>query len=249
QSNGCCSVKEDIRPGLIHNRTQQRTHDIERKKKVTDEDNKQQNRPQRLIEAERREEGLNEAIADSNRGFALLQKMGYKPGMAIGKSGTGYVEPVRIVLKSDRSGLGRDAELKEIAAQKLAIRKRLMHKREKATDTQDYRARITRKAAERQIEGDLRKSQRVCEELDTSKGFDEPAEPWFWSPRKTQAADDKEDEDEPKNQQDINREKEKLEILTLYLRRTHFYCIWCGVQFEDEKDLQDSCPGPSRDDH
>lgn len=84
-------------------------------------------------------------------------------------SGTGYVEPVRIVLKSDRSGLGRDAELKEIAAQKLAIRKRLMHKREKATDTQDYRARITRKAAERQIEGDLRKSQRVCEELDTSK--------------------------------------------------------------------------------
>lgn len=40
-----------------------------------------------------------------------------------------------------------------------------------------------------------------------SQGFDEPAEPWFWSPRKTQAADDKEDEDEPKNQQDINREK------------------------------------------
>jgi hypothetical protein len=84
-------------------------------------------------------------------------------------SGTGCVEPVPIALKSDRSGLGRDAALKQIAAEKLAIRNRLARQREKATDTQDYRARLARKAAERQIEGDLRKSQRVCEQLDTSK--------------------------------------------------------------------------------
>lgn len=83
----CCSVKDDIRPGLIHSRTQQREHNIRKNKTVTDEKNKQQNRPHRLLEAERREEGLNEAIGDSNKGFALLQKMGYKPGMAIGKSG------------------------------------------------------------------------------------------------------------------------------------------------------------------
>lgn len=264
-------VKEDIRPGLIHNRAQQRTHNIDRKKKVTDEENKQRNRPHRLLEAERREEGLSEAIADSNRGFALLQKMGYKPGMAIGKSGTGCVEPVPIALKSNRSGLGREAALKEIAAEKLAIRNRLARQREKTSDTRDYRARLARKAAERQIEGDLRKSQRVCEQLDTSKGFDEPAESWFWSPRKPQAADGKDEEDEPESQKIVNEDRvqdndqdeeniseaeeiefeppEKLEILTLYLRRTYFYCIWCGVQFDDEKDLQDSCPGPCQDDH
>lgn len=79
------------------------------------------------------------------------------------------MEPVPIALKSDRSGLGRDAALKEIAAEKLAIRNRLARQREKASDTQDYRARFARKAAERQTEGDLRKSQRVCEQLDTSK--------------------------------------------------------------------------------
>jgi hypothetical protein len=84
-------------------------------------------------------------------------------------SGTGCVEPVPIALKSDRSGLGREAALKEIAAEKLAIRNRLARQREKATDAQDYRARFARKAAQRQIEGDLRKSQRICEELDTSK--------------------------------------------------------------------------------
>lgn len=80
--------------------------------------------------------------------------------------GIGCVEPVPIALKSDRSGLGREAALKEIAAEKLAIRAR---QRVRATNTQDYRARLARKAAERQIEGDLRKSQRICEQLDTSK--------------------------------------------------------------------------------
>lgn len=80
--------------------------------------------------------------------------------------GTGCVEPVPIALKSDRSGLGREAALKEIAAEKLAI---MARQRAKATNTQDYRARLARKAVERQIEGDLRKSQRICEQLDTSK--------------------------------------------------------------------------------
>jgi hypothetical protein len=81
----------------------------------------------------------------------------------------GCVEPVPIALKSDRSGLGREAALKEIAAEKLAIRCRLACQREKASDTHDYRARFSRKATERQIECDLRKSQRICEQLDTSK--------------------------------------------------------------------------------
>jgi hypothetical protein len=83
--------------------------------------------------------------------------------------GRGHVEPVAITLKSDRSGFGREAALKEIAAEKLAIRHRLARQREKATDTQDYRVRLARRATERQIERDLRKSQRVCEQLDTSK--------------------------------------------------------------------------------
>ena len=80
--------------------------------------------------------------------------------------GTGCKEPVPIALKSDRSGLGREAALKEIAAEKLAI---MARQRARATNTQDYRARLARKAVERQIEGDLRKSQRVCEQMDTSK--------------------------------------------------------------------------------
>jgi hypothetical protein len=95
----CCSVKDDIRPGLILSRTKQREHNIHKSKTVTDEKNKQQNRSHRFLEAERREEGLNEAIDDSNKGFALLQKMGYKPGMAIGKSGEVIARHISAVLE------------------------------------------------------------------------------------------------------------------------------------------------------
>jgi len=43
--------------------------------------------------------------------------------------------------------------------------------------------------------------------------------------------------------------EEQLEMLTLYLRRTYFYCIWCGTQYEDDDDLQKECPGSTRNDH
>ena len=39
------------------------------------------------MEAEKREEGLSKSLDVTNKGFALLQKMGYKPGDGIGKSG------------------------------------------------------------------------------------------------------------------------------------------------------------------
>lgn len=40
-----------------------------------------------VLEAEKRDEGLGKSLDASNKGFALLQKMGYKPGEGIGKSG------------------------------------------------------------------------------------------------------------------------------------------------------------------
>lgn len=80
-------MKQDIRPGLIKSRSQQRNHDLEKKKAIF----KTIQRPIRVIESEQRSEGLSKPITSNNKGFALLQKMGYKPGEALGKSGTGTV--------------------------------------------------------------------------------------------------------------------------------------------------------------
>lgn len=40
----------------------------------------------RELEELRRQEGLEKAIDSHNKGFSLLQKMGYKPGLGIGKN-------------------------------------------------------------------------------------------------------------------------------------------------------------------
>ena len=37
--------------------------------------------------------------------------------------------------------------------------------------------------------------------------------------------------------------EKKLDILLLYLRRVHSYCIYCGEEYEDERMLSSRC-GP-----
>lgn len=41
------------------------------------------------MEAEKREEGLQKSLDSTNKGFALLAKMGYKAGESLGKEKTG----------------------------------------------------------------------------------------------------------------------------------------------------------------
>ena len=45
-------------------------------------------KPMRVRETEHREQGLASALDSSNKGFAMLQKMGFKHGMGLGKDGT-----------------------------------------------------------------------------------------------------------------------------------------------------------------
>lgn len=39
------------------------------------------------MESEKRKAGLEKPIEQDNKGFAMLQKMGYKPGNSIGRNG------------------------------------------------------------------------------------------------------------------------------------------------------------------
>ena len=81
-------------------------------------------KPAKVLEAEKREEGLNTAISSANKGFAMLQKMGkllllifillmliylcyliklflgYNPGKGLGPLGEGRTEPVAVELKA-----------------------------------------------------------------------------------------------------------------------------------------------------
>jgi hypothetical protein len=82
-----CMCSSDARPGLVPERIA-RQYQKDVKHKSLNAVNREQNKPRRLLETEQREEGLKSALSSDNKGFKLLEKMGYKPGTAIGKSGT-----------------------------------------------------------------------------------------------------------------------------------------------------------------
>ena len=55
-------------------------------------------KPLRAREAENRQQGLANALDSSNKGFAMLQKMGFKHGMGLGKDGKGDENSIYVCL-------------------------------------------------------------------------------------------------------------------------------------------------------
>ena len=78
---------QDTRPGLAFG-TAAREHKREAKRKQKEAENRV--KPLKERESERREKALSNAIDSSNKGFALLQKMGYKEGKGLGKLGMAF---------------------------------------------------------------------------------------------------------------------------------------------------------------
>lgn len=159
------------RPGLVHSRVVQRQLAASSRKRQHDEQQQQRSRPAlRRLEADAREEGLQTALTADNKGFAMLARMGYKAGQSLGKQrseaaatgavAVGIVEPIGIQLKTDRGGLGRAVALQQLSERRNELRRQKMlqmagNKTGVEISTDEYRARLTAKAQERQLEADL----------------------------------------------------------------------------------------------
>lgn len=198
--------------------------------------------------------GLRSALGSENKGFALLQKMGYRSGQALGKSGDGIVEPIPLNVKTGKSGLGHEALQKRRAEERLESYRKRVRLQSQASEhaAQQFRMRLRTKQDEMKLEGDLRRSQRACQQLDGQKEVQVPREPWYWLRPEDEAqeeAEEEEKEDEDEVQGDELSLLDKLRILTAYLRQEHLYCIWCGTAYEDQEDLMANCPGPTSADH
>lgn len=240
------SEERDIRPGLIHSRSVKRNVELSKKRAKANQVNKEKHKPTKVIEKEKLQDGLQTPLSSENKGFAMLQKMGFKPGSGLGKAGEGRSEPIPVDIKTDRVGLGVKAHIAEIRA---ARAKKFREAKESAPSFEDYRARIIEEANGRQAGIDLFKSQRVCHSLDTKDNVTSPLEEWFWPVDKSKTESDEEEEENEIEEEIPLTVQDKLEMITVYLRRTYFYCIWCGTNYDDEKDLQNECPGPTRSDH
>ena len=75
----------DSRPGLALLDRVTKQNKKEERHKLTCQKNR--TKPMHVREAEHREQGMASALDSSNKGFALLQKMGYKQGTGLGKQG------------------------------------------------------------------------------------------------------------------------------------------------------------------
>nr|XP_044993494.1 G patch domain-containing protein 11 [Jaculus jaculus]XP_044993495.1 G patch domain-containing protein 11 [Jaculus jaculus]XP_044993496.1 G patch domain-containing protein 11 [Jaculus jaculus]XP_044993497.1 G patch domain-containing protein 11 [Jaculus jaculus]XP_045009830.1 G patch domain-containing protein 11 [Jaculus jaculus] len=250
-SDSFINVQEDIRPGIPMLRQIREAHRKEKKQQEANLKSRQKSLKEE--ERERRDIGLKNALGCENKGFALLQKMGYKSGQALGKSGGGIVEPIPLHVKTGKSGIGHESLLKRKAEEKLENHRRKMHMRNQAAEraTEDFRMRLKNKQDEMRLEGDLRRSQRACQQLDAQKNIQVPREAWYWLRPEEEAEEEEEEKEQDDDEypgEDLSV-LEKLQILTSYLREEHLYCIWCGTAYEDKDDLSSNCPGPTSADH
>ena len=73
-----------------------------------------------------------------------------------------------ITVKNNREGLGLDSERKIKQEEMSQMRAKMMHKRQKVYHQQQsgFKQRMNEKFTEREVEKDLAKSQRICDELD-----------------------------------------------------------------------------------
>ncbi|KAF2806593.1 G-patch-domain-containing protein [Mytilinidion resinicola] len=112
-------------------------------------------------EAAAREAALATPLHDtSNKGFKMMAKLGFKHGDTLGADKGGRAEPIQVVLKEDRGGIGLDTEKKR------KFREQMNHeaKRVKAEEG-EYRERVRFEREELKREGQIRNAQRVAEEL------------------------------------------------------------------------------------
>ena len=101
-----------------------------------------------------------------NKGLAMMAKMGFKPGAALGSKGnsSARAEPIAISMKEDRGGVGLDTERKRRFREAVETE----GKRIKAEEG-DYRERVRREREEVRLEGMVGAAMRVAERMDAER--------------------------------------------------------------------------------
>jgi len=112
-------------------------------------------------EAAAREAALATPVLDSsNKGYKMMAKLGFKHGDTLGANQHGCAEPIQVVLKEDKGGIGLDTERKR------KFREQMDHEAKRVqVDDGEYRARVRFEREELKREGQIRNAQKVAQEL------------------------------------------------------------------------------------
>ncbi|GMH08197.1 hypothetical protein Nepgr_010037 [Nepenthes gracilis] len=182
----------------------------------------------KLMEEDQRTlENLESAIPQSNIGFKLLKQMGYTPGSALGKEGSGRAEPLGIDIRRSRAGIGREDPLKEKFRREKHRTERKRKKEEELME--EFGSRQKGQWRNRRILVNYHKAKTALDQLE-NREFVEP-----------ERNEDDEKRDSEEEEEVIT--EEDLQVMLMQLREEHCYCLFCGCQYESAEALLSNCPG------
>ncbi|CAM8910568.1 unnamed protein product [Rhodiola kirilowii] len=173
-------------------------------------------------------------ISQCNIGFKLLKQMGYTPGSALGKEGSGRAEPVGIEIRRSRAGIGREDPHKE----KMKVEEMMVEKKRRVEKIvlEEFGSRLKENWKTRRVTVNYEKAKKALDHLENK-----PVEV-------KKKNEDEEDEVIEEEEEEEITEEDLLKIL-MQLREHHLYCLFCGCQYESMEALLSSCPGLNEDDH
>ncbi|KAA8517001.1 hypothetical protein F0562_017181 [Nyssa sinensis] len=177
-------------------------------------------------------ENLESAIPQSNIGFKMLKQMGYTPGAALGKEGSGRAEPVGLEIRRTRAGIGREDPRKEM------IRREeenfVRNRRKEEALMAEFGCRQKEQWQSRRVVVNFHKAEAALAQLENKEVVEEK--------------EDEDSENEEEKEEEVITEEDLQEIL-MKLRNEYQYCLFCGCRYESMEALLSNCPGTNEDDH
>ncbi|KAH8725324.1 hypothetical protein GQ44DRAFT_759692 [Phaeosphaeriaceae sp. PMI808] len=142
-----------------------------RRRKEGEARSRQKTKKEREEDAEAaREASLATALPETNKGFKMMAKFGFKQGDTLGKSEDARKEPIKVDVKGDRSGIGLESEKKRKFREQWAEAEKKA-KRSKEEEG-DYLEILRSEAKEKKRERDLDSAQRTAERLTDKENED-----------------------------------------------------------------------------
>jgi Domain of unknown function (DUF4187)/G-patch domain len=187
------------------------------------------------------------AIDETNRGFKLLQKFGYQSSQGgLGKLNTGLAVPLTVEKRdaNDRAGLGV-TEVKKRKLNEIVAKETLQEvQRDQIVRTFKTELQLQQRAAATQR--NLAAARRSLYELDCRSGIIENT---LWpEDAKSDTGSDEAIIAEPGLSSAQNCSTQ-LDECTAYLKEMYHFCIFCGIQYDNQEEFEQGCPGPHEDDH
>lgn len=185
-SNDFLNQIEDKRPGLVWNRSTARKYEVEKKSKQKIEENnlKVLQLSSKALEKVNRDEALSKSTLDeTNKGFSMMLKMGYKKGQGLGNEASTVaklIEPISVEIKTDRAGLGQGEERKRKLNEYVKSKDGKVQSDKDISDA--YLEHKRHRFLIKKLRGNLFKCQKICYQLDsTVKNIKKPIiAKWFW---------------------------------------------------------------------